>query len=67
MMRKIAAAIGYPKPPRAGYLLKHPVKGTRALAALYGRHPLLRGKAGLALGALVAAPVAYMAFRARRG
>ena len=66
MIRKIAAALGYAKAPKASYVMKHPVKGTKALIASYTGRSLLRGRTGLALGAAVALPLAYMAVRRRQ-
>ena len=66
MMRKIAAALGHAKAPRASYVMKHPVKGTKALIASYRGRSLLRGRTGLAIGAAVALPLAYMAVRSRQ-
>jgi ABC-type nitrate/sulfonate/bicarbonate transport system permease component len=66
MMRKIAAALGYAKAPRPSYVMKHPVKGTRALIASYRGRSLLSGRTGLALGVAVALPLAYLAVRSRQ-
>ena len=66
MMRKIASALGYAKAPKAGYVLRHPVKGTKALMACHARRSLLKGKTGVALGAAVALPLAYLAVRSRQ-
>jgi ABC-type nitrate/sulfonate/bicarbonate transport system permease component len=66
MMRKIATALGYAKAPKASYVLRHPVKGTKALIASYAGRSLLKGKTGMALGAAVALPLAYMAVRSAR-
>jgi hypothetical protein len=63
MMRKIARALGYAKAPKASYVMKHPVKGAKALVACYTSRSLLKGRTGLALGAAVALPLAYMAVR----
>jgi hypothetical protein len=57
MFRKIATMIGYAKAPKATYLVKHPVEGTRNLLALRGARSLLKGRAG-AIAAGVAASAA---------
>ena len=67
MMRKIATALGYAKAPKPTFVLRHPVKGTKALMACYRSRSMLKGRTGLALGAAVVLPLAYMAVRARRG
>jgi hypothetical protein len=66
MMRKIANALGYAKAPKPAYMLKHPVKGTKALIACYSSRSMMKGRTGLVLGAAVALPLAYMAVRARQ-
>jgi hypothetical protein len=66
MIRKIVTALGYAKAPRPTFMLKHPVKGTKALLACYSARSVFRRRTGLALGAAVALPLAYMAVRARR-
>lgn len=61
MIGKIANLVGYTKAPKATYVLKHPVKGTKALLAAKGAKSLVRGRTGLALGALAAIPVGVWA------
>ena len=65
MMRKIAAAFGHAKAPKASYVLRHPVRGTQAMIAHYSGRSSLRGRVGLALGTAVALPLAYWAVRSR--
>ena len=57
MIGKIANMIGYTKAPKATYVLKHPVKGTKRLIAARGAKSLVTGRTGLVLGALAAIPV----------
>jgi hypothetical protein len=57
MFKKIATMIGYAKAPKATYLVKHPVEGTKNLLALRGARSLLKGRAG-AIAAGVAASAA---------
>lgn len=63
MLRKIASFMGYAKAPKATFMVKHPVKGTRALVASKGLKGLVTTRAGATLGALVAVPVGYLAFK----
>ena len=52
------------KAPIAKQLIKHPVKGTRALMRARQVRKLMKGPAGvMALSALVAVPVGLAAFR----
>lgn len=67
MMSKIARALGRAKVPAPGYMLKHPVKGTKKLMASCGSRSMLRGPTAFALGAAVALPIAYLAVRRARG
>jgi hypothetical protein len=66
MIRKIATALGYAKAPKPSYVLKHPVKGAKALMASYGSRSVFKGHTGLALGTAVALPLAYLAVRRLR-
>jgi len=63
MLRKIASFVGYAKAPGATFMVKHPVKGTKALVASKGLKGLVTTRAGATLGALVAVPVGYLAFK----
>ncbi len=54
MLNRIATMIGYAKAPRATFMVKHPVKGTKAFTAYYGLRS--RQTAALAAAAL-AVPV----------
>ena len=57
MIKKIATMVGYAKVPRATFVMKHPVKGTKALLAAKGLKGLVTTRAGAVLGAAVALPV----------
>ena len=61
MIGKLANLIAYKKAPKATYVLKHPVKGTKALLAAKGGKALLSGRTGLVLGTLAAIPAAIWA------
>jgi hypothetical protein len=61
MIGKLANLVAYKKAPKATYVLKHPVKGTKALLAAKGAKALVTGRTGLALGALAAIPVGLWA------
>lgn len=54
---KIAKLVGYAKAPRAMYMARHPVKGTKALVAAKGAKGLVTTRAGAVLGGLVALPL----------
>ncbi len=64
MLAKIATLIGYKKAPKATFVLRHPVKGTKAFLAARGVKGLFTGRTGLALGAVAAIPLGLWA-RAR--
>jgi hypothetical protein len=61
MIGKLANLIAYRKAPKATYVMKHPVKGTKALIAAKGAKALVTGRTGLALGAMAAVPVGIWA------
>lgn len=61
MVGKIATLVGYKTAPKATFVLKHPVKGTKAFLAARGAKGLFTGRTGLALGALAAVPVGFWA------
>ena len=61
MIGKIANLWAYKKAPKATYILKHPVKGTKLWLAAKGGKSLLTGKTGLVLGALAAIPLGFWA------
>jgi hypothetical protein len=65
MMRKITRALRHAK-PQARRLMKRSVKEARSLASHYASRDLLKGRTGMALGAAVALPLAYMAVRSRQ-
>jgi hypothetical protein len=61
MIGRIGTLIGYSKAPKATFMLKHPIKGTKAyIAARRARR--LSGRTGLVLGAIAAVPVGMWAF-----
>lgn len=66
MIGKLANLIAYKKAPKATYVLKHPVKGTKALVAAKGLKGLVTGKTGALLGTLAAVPVGLWARRRMR-
>lgn len=58
VMKTLAVATAAVKAPKATYLLRHPVKGTRNLLMLRGARSLLgTRKAAVAAAAVVAVPV----------
>jgi hypothetical protein len=58
MIKALATAAAVVKAPRATYLLRHPLKGTRNLLMLRGARSLLgTRKAALTAAAAVAVPV----------
>lgn len=63
MIGRIANLVAYRKAPKATFVLKHPVKGTKALLAAKGAKGLVTGRTGMALGALVAFPVGIWAIQ----
>ena len=65
MLRKIATLVGYSKAPRATFLIRHPVKGAKALVAAKGMKAVAKSRMGAALGVLVLVPVGMLALRAR--
>lgn len=66
MIGRIANLVAYKKAPKATYVLKHPVKGTKALFAAKGAKGLLIGRMGAVLGALAAIPLGIWAKRRMR-
>lgn len=65
MLKKIATLVGYAKAPKTTFVMKHPIRGTKALVAAKGIKGLVTTRAGAALGAMVLVPVGLVAFRAR--
>jgi len=66
MLGRIAKLVGYAKAPKATFMVRHPVKGTKALLAAKGAKGLFTTRAGAALAGMVAVPVGIMALRRRR-
>lgn len=61
MIGKLANVFAYKQAPKATYIAKHPVKGTKAWLAARGSKSLLTGRSGLVLGTLAAIPVGIWA------
>ncbi|MBW3536003.1 MAG: hypothetical protein KY453_12455 [Gemmatimonadetes bacterium] len=66
MFKKIATAVGYTKAPKATFVMKHPVKGTKALLLAKGAKGLVTTRAGAVLSAAVALPLGFFAGRGLR-
>jgi hypothetical protein len=68
MINRIATLVGYWKAPKATFMLRHPVKGTKAYLTTRRLKGLWRGQRNLALAAAAAVPVGVWAVsRARNG
>jgi hypothetical protein len=65
MPNKLARFVGYAKAPKATYMLRHPVKGAKALVAVKGARGLVTTRAGAVLGGMAAVPLAFFAMRGR--
>lgn len=63
MIGKLTNLMAYKKAPRATYVLKHPVKGTKMFLAAKGLKGLATGRTGAVLGTLAAIPVGIWAAR----
>ena len=63
MLGRIATLVGYTRAPKATFLIRHPVKGTKALVAAKGLKGLVTTRAGATLGAMIALPVGIWAAR----
>lgn len=61
MIGTIAKWLGYTKAPKATYVMRHPVKGAKMMAAARGGKWALKGRTGIALGALLAIPLGIWA------
>nr|NIU79945.1 hypothetical protein [Gammaproteobacteria bacterium]NIY12844.1 hypothetical protein [Gemmatimonadota bacterium] len=61
MIGKLTKLFAYKKAPKTTYVLRHPVKGSKALLAAKGGKALVTGRTGMVLGALVAIPVGIWA------
>jgi hypothetical protein len=61
MIGRVATLVGYKKAPKATFVMKHPVKGTKAFLAAKGVKGLVTGRTGMVLGALAAVPVGLWA------
>lgn len=66
MPSKIASLVGYTRVPAAKYMIRHPVKGTKALMAAKGAKGLVTTRAGAVLSGLLAVPLGLFFLR-RRG
>lgn len=67
MIGKLANVMAYKRAPKATYLLKHPVKGTKRMVAAKGLKGLVTGRTGAMLGTLAAIPVGIWAMRRATG
>lgn len=67
MFKKIATMVGYAKAPKATFVAKHPVKGTKALLAAKGAKGLFTTRAGALIGTVVALPLGFLAARKIKG
>jgi hypothetical protein len=67
LLNRIGKIVGYVKAPKATYMARHPVKGTKALVTAKGAKGLITTRAGAVLGGLVALPVGLLMFMKRRG
>ena len=65
MVRTVAKLVGYTKAPKASFMLKHPVKGTKALVAKKGMKGLVTSRAGATLAGMVLVPIGLAALGAR--
>ncbi len=63
MLKRIATVFGYAKAPKATFMMKHPVKGTKALLAAKGAKALVTTRAGAMVSAAVALPIGFFAVR----
>lgn len=61
MIGKLTNLFAYKRAPKATYVAKHPVKGTKAWLAAKGSKSLLTGRTGLVLGTLAAIPLGIWA------
>lgn len=61
MIGRIATLVGYSKAPKATFVLKHPIKGTKMFLAARGAKGLVTGRTGLVLGAMAALPLGMWA------
>lgn len=61
MIGRIAKWVGYSRAPKATYVMRHPIKGTKAYLAARGMKGLFTGRTGLMLGAAAALPVGLWA------
>lgn len=61
MVGKLMSMFAYKKAPKATYVARHPVKGTKAWLAARGSKSLMTGRTGLVLGTLAAIPVGIWA------
>lgn len=61
MIGNLTKLFAYKRAPKATYVLRHPVKGTKALVAAKGAKGLVTGRTGVMLGTLAALPVGIWA------
>ncbi|MEX1257426.1 MAG: hypothetical protein WEG36_07400 [Gemmatimonadota bacterium] len=67
MIGKIATALAYAKAPKTTFMVKHPVKGTKAFVFAKGLQAIFTKRTVLALGTVAMVPVAAVAYKLRRG
>lgn len=65
MLNKLATLTAFAKAPRATYMLRHPLRGTKRIIFLRGLRSMITPRAGATLGAAVAIPLAVRAVRSR--
>lgn len=66
MFSKIVTAALYAKAPKTTFLLRHPVKGMKAIVFARGIKSLVPKGTAMALGAAAMVPVAAVAYKIRR-
>jgi len=66
LINRIGKLVGYAKAPKATYMARHPVKGTKALVTAKGAKGLVTTRAGAVLGGLVAIPLGMFMLLKRR-
>jgi len=65
MIGRLARIVGYTKAPKATFMLRHPIKGTKALVAAKGLKGLVTSRAGATLGAMLIVPLGLATLRGR--
>jgi hypothetical protein len=65
MLTHVTRMIRRARTPKASYMVKHPVKATRALVAARGLRGIVTSRAGATLAGMVVVPLGLAALRAR--